>query len=267
MCKLLGMCLNLLVKPDISFRESHHRGEHNPDGWGIAFYPDEFAQVIKEEISAKQSDLSKFLQDYQKAEARIFVDHVRHASEGVVSRKNAHPFYRELNGKEYFFAHNGTLNHENLELGMFKPIGEMDSKAAFCYLLHRIENAPAKILKSMNKNKYFDWLAERLEEIDKYGKPNCIFSDGESLFSCRDKDGYNRLCFVHGKSPYEKINLVDEDWEVSLAEVKRPDQEGYIIATKELTEAEHWKNFECGDLIVFTKGKIKYSNKRDIHVL
>ena len=72
MCKLLGMCLNLLVKPDISFRESHHRVEHNPDGWGITFYPDEFAQVIKEEISAKQSDLSKFLQDYQKAEARIF---------------------------------------------------------------------------------------------------------------------------------------------------------------------------------------------------
>ena len=122
---------------------------------------------------------------------------------------------------------------------MFKPISEMDSKAAFCYLLHRIENAPAKILKSMNKNKYFDWLAERLEEIDKYGKPNCIFSDGESLFSYRDKDGYNRLCFVQGKSPYEKIKLVDEDWVVSLAEVKRPDQEGYIIATKELTEAEH----------------------------
>jgi len=41
MCELLGMSFNLPVRPSISFRGFRHRGEENPDGWGIAFYPDE----------------------------------------------------------------------------------------------------------------------------------------------------------------------------------------------------------------------------------
>ena len=43
MCELLGLCFNLPVRPDISFRGFRHRGENNPDGWGIAFFPDESA--------------------------------------------------------------------------------------------------------------------------------------------------------------------------------------------------------------------------------
>ena len=81
-----------------------------------------------------------------------------------------------------------------------------------------------------------------------------------------DKDGYNGLCFVQRRSPYGKVKLVDEDWEVNLAEEKSPDQEGYIVATKRLTKAEHWEDFEPGELVVFAEGKIAYSNKRDINV-
>jgi len=62
MCELLGMSFNLPVRPSISFRGFRHRGEENPDGWGIAFYPDEAAQIIKEPIKAAKSHLSRFLQ-------------------------------------------------------------------------------------------------------------------------------------------------------------------------------------------------------------
>jgi len=54
MCELLAMSFNLAVRPNISFREFRHRGEKNRDGWGIAFYPDESAQIIKEPIRAKK---------------------------------------------------------------------------------------------------------------------------------------------------------------------------------------------------------------------
>lgn len=37
MCELLGLCFNLPVGLDILFRGFHHRGENNPDDWGIAF--------------------------------------------------------------------------------------------------------------------------------------------------------------------------------------------------------------------------------------
>ncbi|HOQ38378.1 MAG TPA: class II glutamine amidotransferase, partial [Acetivibrio sp.] len=46
------------------------------------------------------------------------------------------------------------------------------------------------------------------------------------LLCYHDKDGYNGLCFVQRKSPYGMVKLVDEDWEVNLAEGKTPDQGG-----------------------------------------
>ncbi len=61
MCELLGMSFNKFVKPIISFTGFKQRGEHNPDGWGIAFYPDKSAQVFKEPITATSSPLAEFL--------------------------------------------------------------------------------------------------------------------------------------------------------------------------------------------------------------
>ena len=48
MCELLAMSFNLPVTPNISFKAFRSRSERNPDGWGIAFYPDESVQIIKE---------------------------------------------------------------------------------------------------------------------------------------------------------------------------------------------------------------------------
>ena len=84
MCELLGMSFNLPVNPSISFRGFRFRGEENPDGWGMAFYPDEAAQIIKEPISAKRSELSEFLQNYKGVKSKIFIGHVRYASRGAI---------------------------------------------------------------------------------------------------------------------------------------------------------------------------------------
>jgi len=116
MCELLGMSFNLSVRPSISFRGFRYRGENNPHGWGLAFYPDESVQIVKEPIKAKKSSLSKFLQDYQEVRSKVFVAHVRYTSVGSKSHKNTHPFYRELSGKEYVFAHNGTLKQPSNQL-------------------------------------------------------------------------------------------------------------------------------------------------------
>jgi len=254
------MPFNLSVRPSISFRGFRHRGESNPHGWGIAFYPDESAQVIKEPIKVKESHLSKFLQGYQQLKSKIFIGHVRYSTTGSKTYRNTHPFSRELNGKEYVFVHNGTVgDYENLKLGRFKPIGETDSEHVFCHLLACIEE---KNLTCWTKED-FDWIAQKLKEINQYGTFNCIFSDGEYLFCYHDKNGYKGLCFVRRESPYGEIKLLDEDWEINLAEEKRPEQTGYIIATKKLTD-EIWESFEPGGLIVFKDGKMIYSNYRDI---
>jgi len=254
------MSFNVPVRPTVSFRGLRQRGESNPHGWGMAFYPDKSAHVMKEPVEAKRSPLSEFLQNYQKIESKIFIGHVRYTSVGSVSHMNTHPFYRELEGKEFVFAHNGTLsNYNSLVLKRFKPIGETDSEYAFCYLLSSIEEEGITTWSREN----FDWLAAILKEINKYGSFNCIFSDGEFLFCYHDKDGYNGLCLVQRKPPYNSIRLLDEDWEINLAEEKRPGQTGYIVATERLTD-EQWENFKPAELIVFKDGKIIYSNLRNI---
>ncbi len=260
MCELLGMSFNLPVRPNISFRGFRYSGGKNPHGWGLAYYPDEAPQVIKEPKHSMKSSLSAFLQNYEGVKSRIFIAHVRTSSIGEESYKNTHPFFRELNGKGYVFAHNGTIErYDYLELGRFKPLGDTDSEYIFCHLLECIRKEGV----STWKEDSFEWLSRKLSEINDYGTLNCLFSDGKFLFCYHDKSGYASLCFVHRKAPYEKIQLVDDDWCIDLSMEKRPEQEGYIIATRPLTY-EQWEKFEKGELIVFHNGKMIYSNNRDI---
>ncbi len=140
MCELLGINFNLPVSPEISFKGFCLHGEKNPDGWGVAFYPDRAAQIIEEPLKAGESQLAAFLQNYRPLKSKIFIFHVRSASRGSVSYSNTHPFSRELKGKEYVFAHNGTLSNyrDKLKLERFEPVGNTDSEYAFCYLLDSI---------------------------------------------------------------------------------------------------------------------------------
>ena len=77
MCELLGISFNLPVNPKISFKGFQQRGECNPDGWGIAFYPDESAQIFKEPVEAAESSLANFIQEYSGIKSNIFIAHVR----------------------------------------------------------------------------------------------------------------------------------------------------------------------------------------------
>lgn len=257
MCELFGMSFNLKIRANISFRGFRQRGIRNPDGWGLAFYPDESAQVFKEAKRATDSPLSKFIQEYKGVKSKIFVGHVRITSRGKIAHKNTHPFLREMNGKEYVFAHNGTLqNYEQLELGRFRPVGDTDSEYIFCHLLHSIER------RGVDKwtRSDFEWLANKMSEINEYGRFNAIFSDGEYLFCYHDINGYNGLHFIHRVPPYGPIKLIDEHWNINLAEEKDEAQRGYIIATRELTD-EKWVRFSPSELIVFKDGRIVYSNR------
>lgn len=256
MCELFAMSFNKPVQPSLSFRGFRNRGNSNPDGWGFAFYPDESAQIIKEPQNAENSFLSDFIKDYPQIKSKIFIAHVRNASKGINAYRNTHPFQRELYGREYVFAHNGTLDCSEIDIGRFRPVGETDSEHIFCHLLKSIYSKQI----SRWRPSVFPWLHEKLQEINNYGNFNCIFSDNEYLFCYRDnKIHYTGLCYVERKAPFEQVRLLDEDYEINLAEVKDLTQNGYIIATRPLTD-EQWKKFQPGELIVFKHGAIVYSS-------
>ena len=83
--------------------------------------------------------------------SEIFIAHVRRASTIRLtppSYMNTHPFWRELKGRAYVLAHNGSLKpsatvsefKRALPLGRFKPIGGTGSEYLFCHLLSLIED-------------------------------------------------------------------------------------------------------------------------------
>src|SRR4051794_23895276 len=110
MCELMGVCFERPVPAAFSVREFALRGEHNADGWGLAWYPDQSLAIIKEPIKWGESMHSRFLESYRYVESRIFIAHVRHRTTGgEPTHADTHPFRRELGGREYCCAHNGTL--------------------------------------------------------------------------------------------------------------------------------------------------------------
>jgi glutamine amidotransferase len=91
---------------------------------------------------------------------------------------------------------------------------------------------------------------------------NLLFSNGADLFAYRDQRGYNGLCFTYRRSPFSKISLVDEDWDVDLAEEKRPSERGFVLATRSLTTSERWSDLRFGGLFVIRGGEAVYGDPR-----
>ncbi|MBD3404663.1 MAG: class II glutamine amidotransferase [Candidatus Lokiarchaeota archaeon] len=259
MCELLALNFGMETSLQITFRGFQKRGSCNPDGWGLAYYPDESAIIIKEPITSTQSKLATFVSKYSEIRGKIFIGHVRKASVGNKGCfKNTHPFTRELDGKQFVFAHNGTLrNHDSLSSQYFTPIGDTDSEHSFCHLLSEYKDK----IGSIQKREHFDCIHSILKAINERGNFNCIFSNGEYLFCYHDRDKYKGLDFVERIAPFGHVELVDDDWKVNLDEEKDTNQHGYVIATKPLTK-EVWKSFESGELIVLRNGLMVYSSHR-----
>ena len=70
------------------------------------------------------------------------IAHIRKATKGVVALENTHPFMRELWGRYWIFAHNGTLEDFAPQLRRaFRPVGSTDSEHAFCCMLETLRHA------------------------------------------------------------------------------------------------------------------------------
>ncbi|MCS6772193.1 MAG: class II glutamine amidotransferase [Kiritimatiellae bacterium] len=253
MCELLGLNFNLPISPSLSFRGFRHRGEENPDGWGIARFEGKACQVVKEPTCATDSGLAKFLRDYENFRSTIFIGHVRHATRGSPALVNTHPFVRTFRKREVVLAHNGHVESVMDPSALkFHPVGETDSEYLFCSLLTKM---------SVEKIDFEDYekIEAMLREFNQFGTMNLLMSEGVHLYSYRDAHGYNGLSVTRRVTPFGTVRLMDEDWIVDLDEEKSPDQRGIIIASKPLTVGEKWQDLTPGTLNVFVGGACVYS--------
>ena len=257
-CEVMGFSFNERVSARELFADFRHRGAIHRDGWGVAFYPDKSAQVIKDGKPAMESDLAEFLTRYQGLESEIFIGFVRTASRGCgePAHQNSHPFLRELNGREYVLAHEGTVHdfREKLALGHARPLGINDSEFLCCYLTGQIEQAG---IHAWNQ-KMFGWFDKLLHETSALGSVTCAFSDGEYLFVYLDRRDVKDIYSVQRRAPYGKVFFANMKQEVDLGRIYPKSAKGFVFATRPLT-TENWTPLAAGSLTVFKKGEIIYT--------
>jgi glutamine amidotransferase len=260
MCELLGLCLAQPASASISIRDFAHRGEENADGWGLAWYPDRSLAIVKEPVKWRASPYTDFLERYSRLASSLYIAHVRHRTTGgAPTRADTHPFARELAGREYCFAHNGTIQGPfwELPLGRFRPIGKTDSEHVFCHLLEGI----ARLDHHLADETGWRWLYGQLAALNRSGRINCLLSDGERLFCYHDAGGWKGL---HLSKIYIRENKLchfgDETLRIDLGQETAVNQ-GFVIASQPLS-GKGWLPFQPGELLVVEAGLARYSSHR-----
>ena len=251
MCELFGLTCNKPVGISFTWRGFISGGSRHRDGWGVAFYPDGVsACLIKEPRPSTSSPMAQFLKSADLIRSKIIISHVRTASKGSVTYCNTHPFVRELFGREWVFAHNGTIIEEMPRPSFYEPIGETDSELAFCLMLDRLRDLGREA-----------GLQERARAIEDYARRfselshvfNFLMSDGEHLYAFRSSSG--SLYYTVRVPPHRGlVKLVDEDFEVDLSGMKGEDEIATILATRELTVREDWISLPPERLMIFRDG-------------
>lgn len=255
MCELLGMECNVPTDIVFSFTGLTMRGGRtgpHADGWGLALYDGPYAQVFLEPSPACASPLAKFLRDHP-IRTLLAVAHVRKRTVGGQGLANTHPFKRVLWGRDWVFAHNGTLPDVRArKLDGFTPVGDTDSEHAFCWIL---DNLRAAFPNGYPPGGYHDIarvLADLGGELGAEGTCNLLLGDGEHLYArCGTK-----LCHIIRRAPFGRASLRDDDVKVDFGEVTTPNDRVAVIATEPLTVDETWERGTPGTLWVFADGDL-----------
>lgn len=257
MCELLGMECNVPTDIVFSFAglaaRGGRRGPHG-DGWGLALYEQRAVRLFLEPTAAADSKLAAFVRE-NPIKTLLAIAHVRKRTRGAVGLSNTHPFVRELFGRTFVFAHNGTVkNVRRLPLGRFAPVGTTDSEYAFCLVMDRIARAFRAYPKdARERSKLWRVVAKAGKELGEGGTFNFLLGDGSHLFArCA-----TRLHHVVRKAPFHAVRLADEDLSVDFAAVTTPKDRVVIVATMPLTLDEVWSQGAPGSMWVFRNGALK----------
>ncbi len=129
--------------------------------------------------------------------SHLIIAHIRKASRGKVTLRNTHPFQRELFGKSWVFAHNGTVFERpelrNFTLSHYFPIGTTDSELAFCYILNKLKDKGYDLTFEQTLNLIIDSI--NAIDVGAFGF-NFLMSDSQNLYVYRGKRGPT-LHYIH----------------------------------------------------------------------
>lgn len=252
MCQLLGMNCNVPTDIVFSFTGFHRRGgatDKHADGWGIAFYEGPGCRLYLDTKAASESPVAELVKSYPIHSLNV-IAHIRKATVGGVALENTHPFVREMWGRYWSFAHNGTLAGFDPGPGhYYRPVGATDSERAFCHLLDTLRAKFPGVAPDADALRAA--VGDIAERLSGFGEFNFLLSNGDLLFAhCG-----THLAWVQRKSPFSTAHLVDEDYSVDFNTLARPTDKASVIATRPLTDDEVWSVMAPGQMILFRDGE------------
>lgn len=254
MCELLGMECNVPTDIVFSFNGLRQRGGRtgpHADGWGLALYEGHVARVFLEPTAAAQSPLARFLSE-NAIRTLLAIGHVRRRTRGKTCLANTHPFVRELWGRHWVFAHNGTLPRvKRRRLGRFTPLGTTDSEHAYCYLLEALRSSFPGYPR--RPTELWQAVADIGADLGAEGTFNFLLGDGRHIYA---RCG-TRLVHIIRKAPFGPASLADDDMRVDFSQVTTPRDRVAIVATAPLTKDEQWTPGVPGELWVFDGGLLR----------
>ena len=247
MCQLLGMNGNTPTDIVFSFTGFSTRAEEHKDGFGIAFFEGAGVRLLVDAQSARTSAVADMVRRFPIRSTNV-IAHIRKATQGRVALENTHPFSRELWGRYWVFAHNGDLQNFAPRLhASFRPVGNTDSEAAFCWLMQELAKAHASLPPVAELTAT---LRELVPAIAASGTFNFMLSNGAALWAhCS-----TRLSYLVRQHPFRHARLQDDDISVNFAELTATTDRVAVVATEPLTTDEAWTAFAPGELKVFVDG-------------
>ncbi|MCA9684808.1 MAG: class II glutamine amidotransferase, partial [Myxococcales bacterium] len=186
-----------------------------------------------------------------------FIVQVRHARWGSEDRlANTQPFLRSWRGRDWLFAHGGSLEHR-LEASaerLFEPVGSTDSELMFCELLNNIADRRWRNLGYADFALMQQWFAG----FNDYGKVNAVLSDGRDIVVYVDRSAPLQLWTLH--PPHGSMVFSGQHLEVDLAARGIKSQKGVLISSDPIAPRGDCKavcsELAPGSLVVIREGAI-----------
>jgi len=265
MCELFAMSSRTPSTVNYSLHEfSRHGGliHDNKSGWGIAYFSDQDAFIIREPLPASDSPWVDFVAS-QHLESRYVIAHVRRASRGEPALRNTHPFRRALGGRTHVFAHNGNLLgiHEIAAVRNLKrqPVGETDSELAFCLLLQRLDAVwdQPDVIPPLEAR--MDLFTNFCSEMTALGPANFLYADSDTLFVHGDRRVYEENGgFSEPRAPGLSMRHRDScaqrpKWACDGLTVRHQDKRAVVFASVPLEE-HGWEALPEGTAIASQNG-------------
>ena len=244
-----------------------HINEKCKNGWGIGFYQDGVAYMVKKTGTFYED--ARILNVIDKISTNAVITHFRSATIGEIKESNTHPFRHGV----WLFAHDGTITHfrkvksnilQKLPESFKQKIGgNTDSEYCFNLFLSKLKGKGYLKKGDISIQKAIDALKETSQSLSTW--QNEINSKDISTFNFLTTNGRYMLLVRKG----DPIYYLKKSWSgtpcsftIANIKIEINDDIGdfVIISSEKISNDEEWTRIENNSIVGFDEkiNVIKY---------